>query len=64
MARLSAAKSAKARNYHDSILSARRRDFFYHVRESTQQWNLTQTRTETELRAQRDASTLQAERLQ
>lgn len=64
MARLSAENLANARNYHDSILSARRRDFFTHVRESTQQWNLTQTRTETEVRAQRDANTLQAERLQ
>lgn len=64
MARLSVENLAKARSYHDSMLSARRREFFRHVREVTSEWNLTRTRTSVELRAQRDANSLQTERMQ
>ncbi|HEY4740061.1 MAG TPA: glycosyltransferase [Candidatus Acidoferrales bacterium] len=39
MTRLSAENLAKAREYHDSILSSRRRQFFAHVRDATWRWS-------------------------
>ncbi len=38
MTRMSAANLARARDYHDSALTHRRRQFFAHVREATREW--------------------------
>ena len=39
MNRLSAENLARARDYHDSILRSRRRQFLTHVREATREWS-------------------------
>ena len=39
MARMSAGNLARARDYHTSLLTGRRREFFAYVREATRQWN-------------------------
>jgi glycosyltransferase involved in cell wall biosynthesis len=39
MARMSARNLAKAREYHTSVLTGRRREFFAYVKEATRQWN-------------------------
>jgi glycosyltransferase involved in cell wall biosynthesis len=41
MARMSARNLAKAREYHTSVLTGRRREFFAYVKEATRQWNET-----------------------
>jgi glycosyltransferase involved in cell wall biosynthesis len=61
MTRLSAESFQKARDYHDSILTGRRREFFSHVRKATQDWTLSRTPTKVELRSQHDAHRLQAD---
>ncbi len=45
MARLSAENLSKAREYHDSILSSRRRQFLSHVQEATRRWSQKYSRT-------------------
>ena len=62
MTRLSAQNFANARNYHDSILSGRRRQFFEHVREATENWAADRSSAGVESRDERDANRLQAER--
>jgi glycosyltransferase involved in cell wall biosynthesis len=41
MTRMSAANLAKARDYHDALLTCRRRELFTHVRQVTEQWKRT-----------------------
>ena len=43
MARMSAANLARAHDYHDSVLTRRRRQFFTYIREVTQEWNERET---------------------
>lgn len=62
MTRLSAENLAKARNYHDSILSGRRRQFFERVRAATENWGANRKPAGVEIRSQREANRLQAER--
>jgi glycosyltransferase involved in cell wall biosynthesis len=61
MTRLSAESFQKARDYHDSILTGRRREFFSHVRKATQDWTLSRTPTKQHHRSQHDAHRLQAD---
>jgi glycosyltransferase involved in cell wall biosynthesis len=62
LTRLSAENLGKAREYHDSILSGRRRQFFEHVREATDRWASNRKSAGVEVAARRDANRLQAER--
>jgi len=39
MTRMSAANLARARDYHDFVLTGRRRQFFTYIREATQEWS-------------------------
>jgi glycosyltransferase involved in cell wall biosynthesis len=39
MARMSPGNLARARDYHTSLLTGRRREFFAYVHEATRQWN-------------------------
>jgi glycosyltransferase involved in cell wall biosynthesis len=64
MTRLSAESLRKAREYDDSILTGRRREFFSHVRKATQDWAVSRTPTKVEVRSQRDAHRLQADESQ
>jgi len=64
MTRLSAENLDKARSYHDSILRHRRRQFFCHVREATENWSLSRKRADIELRPQHDPKGLRADRTQ
>jgi hypothetical protein len=60
MNRLSGENLAKAREYHDSILSSRRRQFFTHVQEATRQWSQTHSRAGFEPDADSQNETMQA----